>query len=252
MQTEILGVPVDAQTFDEAIETLAAWARGDQLHYVCTCPVYTLMQARERPEVGAALRGADMVTADGMPVVWVQRRQGFAQAERVYGPDVLLALCEKTAGSGVRHYFYGGMPGVPEKLAANLQKRFPALEIAGFDAPPLAEVGSAPDAEAVQRLNHAGAHVIWVGLGSPKQDLWMALHRPLLEATVLIGVGAAFDFIAGTKRQAPQWMRRAGMEWLFRLVQEPGRLWRRYVVYNTRFLWALMQEGRESPPDRSP
>lgn len=246
MQTEILGIPVNAQTFEEAIAMLVTWSRGNYPRYVCTCPVYTLMQAREHPQVGAALRGADMVTADGMPIVWVQRQQGFAQAERVYGPDVLLALCEKTAGSGVRHYFYGGLPGVPEQLAANLQKRFPGLEVAGGYAPPVAEIASTPDVDTVQRLNYAGAHVVWVGLGSPKQDLWMALHRPVLEATVLIGVGAAFDFIAGTKRQAPRWIRRAGLEWLFRLAQEPGRLWRRYVIYNTRFLWALMRDRRES------
>ena len=242
MRITILDVTTDAQTFDDALTTLAAWARGEQPRYICTCPVYTLMQAREHAEVGAALRGADMVTADGMPVVWVQRRRGYPPAERVYGPDMLLALCEQTAGTGVRHYFYGGLPGVPEKLAANLQKRFPGLDVAGAYSPPLADLGAEPDAAAVERLNRAGAHIVWVGLGSPKQDVWMAQHRPLLDATLLIGVGAAFDFLAGTKRQAPRWMQRSGLEWLFRLALEPGRLGRRYLVYNTRFLWALLTD----------
>jgi N-acetylglucosaminyldiphosphoundecaprenol N-acetyl-beta-D-mannosaminyltransferase len=242
MRTEILGVPVDAQPFEQALAALSQWAYDTQPRYVCACPVYTLMQARENPAVLAALRGAHMVTADGMPLVWVQRRQGFAQAERVYGPDMLLSLCEKTAGTGVRHYFYGGLPGVADRLAASLQRRFPGLEVVGAWSPPLADVGQMPDSDAVARLNRAGAHVIWVGLGSPKQDLWMALHRPLLQASLLVGVGAAFDFVAGTKAQAPRWMRQRGLEWLFRLSHEPGRLWRRYLVYNTRFLWALLRD----------
>lgn len=244
---EILGVPVDARPFDEAITAMATWARDDRgRRYISTCPVYTLMQAREQPSVAAALHGASLVTADGMPVVWVQRRRGQPQAERVYGPDVLLKLCELTAGTGVRHYFYGGLPGVPDALTANLQRRFPALEIVGQESPPVAEVGAAPDEVAVSRLNRAGPHVIWVGLGSPKQDVWMALHRPLLDAPLLIGVGAAFDFVAGVKAQAPPWMRRNGLEWLFRLTQEPGRLWRRYLVYNTRFMWALLRESTQA------
>jgi N-acetylglucosaminyldiphosphoundecaprenol N-acetyl-beta-D-mannosaminyltransferase len=243
MQTEILGVPIDAQRFDDAITTLVQWSRGEGSRYVCTCPVYTLMQARENPQVLAALRGADMVMADGMPLVWVQQRRGQPEAERVYGPDVLLALCERTAGTGVRHYFYGGLPGVPEQLIARLRQRFPALEIVGYEAPPMIETGAVVDSAVIERLNRAGAHVIWVGLGSPKQDVWLAQYRPLLEASLLIGVGAAFDFVAGTKAQAPRWMQRAGLEWLFRLVQEPRRLWRRYVIYNTRFLWALLREG---------
>ncbi len=243
MQTEILGVPIDALRFEEALTTLVQWSRGEGSRYVCTCPVYTLMQARENPRVLAALRGADMVAADGMPLVWMQQRRGQREAERVYGPDVLLALCERTVGTGVRHYFYGGLPGVPEQLTARLRQRFPALEIVGYEAPPMIEIGAAVDNAVVERLNRAGAHVIWVGLGSPKQDVWLAQYRPLLEASLLIGVGAAFDFVAGTKAQAPRWMQRAGLEWLFRLAHEPRRLWRRYVIYNTRFLWALLREG---------
>ncbi len=244
MRMNILGVPLDAQRFEEAITLLVQWSRDEGKRYVCTCPVYTLMQARENPQVLAALNGAAMIAADGMPLVWVQQRRGQAEAERVYGPDMLLALCEQTAGSGIRHYFYGGLPGVPEQLTAHLRRLFPALEIVGYEAPPMSEIGATVDSVVVERLNRAGAHVIWIGLGSPKQDIWMAQYRPLLDAQLLIGVGAAFDFVAGTKAQAPRWMQRSGLEWLFRLVQEPGRLWRRYVIYNTRFLWALLREAR--------
>ncbi len=247
MHCEILSIPVDAQPFAAALETLNTWAQeAEGRRYVCTCPVYTLMQARDHAEVGAALRGAAMVTADGMPLVWVQRRTGCAQAERVYGPDVLLALCAKTAGTPVGHYFYGGLPGIPEMLTANLRARFPALHIAGLYSPPVAPLETIPDPAVIARLNASGADVIWVGLGSPKQDLWMALYRPLLDAPLLIGVGAAFDFIAGAKAQAPRWMQRSGLEWLFRLTQEPGRLWQRYLVYNTRFVWALLMNRRGS------
>lgn len=242
LRVDILDVPTDGQRFEFAVRQLLAWAGAPEgRRYVCTCPVYTLMMGRERPEVMAALRGADMVAADGMPVVWLQKKLGAPFAERVYGPDLLLALTELSAEAGLRHVFYGGLPGVPEQLAAVLSGRFPRVQIAGAYSPPVAPVGPAPDAEAVARLNALEADIIWVGLGSPKQDLWMALHRPYLKAPLLIGVGAAFDMIAGVKQQAPRWMQRSGLEWLYRLAQEPGRLGKRYLVYNPRFLWLALR-----------
>jgi N-acetylglucosaminyldiphosphoundecaprenol N-acetyl-beta-D-mannosaminyltransferase len=238
---DILGVNIDAQTFTEATATLLRWAEDDGKRYVCTCPVYTLMMCRERPDVHRAVSAADMVTADGMPIVWLQRRLGAPPAERVYGPDVLLALCAATANTNVSHYFWGGLPGVPEALVAGLTARFPGLKVAGMYSPPVGEVGTQPDPAVVDRLNGAGASIIWVGLGSPKQDLWMELYRPALNAPLLIGVGAAFDMLAGIKRQAPRWMQRSGLEWLYRLLQEPGRLGKRYLVYNPRFIWLLFR-----------
>jgi N-acetylglucosaminyldiphosphoundecaprenol N-acetyl-beta-D-mannosaminyltransferase len=239
---DILDVPTDGQRFEDAVRQLLGWAADSAgRRYVCTCPVYTLMMGRERPEVMAALRGADMVAADGMPVVWLQRKLGAPFAERVYGPDLLLALAGQSVESGLRHVFYGGLPGVPEQLAAALTARFPGLHIAGALAPPVAPVGPEPDHDAIARLNALGAHIVWVGLGSPKQDVWMALHRPYLNAPLLIGVGAAFDMLAGTKKQAPRWMQRGGLEWLFRLAQEPARLGKRYLVYNPRFLWLALR-----------
>lgn len=241
-RVELLSVPTDAQTFDTALNTLQTWARDpDGRRYVCTCPVYTLMMCREQPATMSAVAGADMITADGMPIVWLQRRLGYA-AERVYGPDILLALCERGLATGLRHYFWGGQEGVPQKLAQTLTARFPALQIAGTYSPPRAEIGNTPDSEAIQRLNTSDADIVWVGLGSPKQDRWMALHRPYLNAPLLIGVGAAFDMLSGGVRQAPRWMQRTGLEWLFRLMQEPRRLAKRYLVYNPKFVWLVLRQ----------
>lgn len=234
----ITDVPVNAQTFNHALDTLHQWAAdAEQRRSVSTCTVYTMMRALEDERILTALRAADMVTADGLPLVWLQRVRGQQSAERVYGPDVTLALCERTANDPtITHYFFGGLPGVPELLVAELRRRFPGIQIAGAFSPPVEEVGSQPKPEIVERLNAAKPSVIWVGLGSPKQDLWMYLYRPVLDAPLLIAVGAAFDFIGGTKQQAPVWMRRSGLEWCFRLLQEPRRLWQRYLVYNTRFV----------------
>ncbi|MBE2182893.1 MAG: WecB/TagA/CpsF family glycosyltransferase [Anaerolineae bacterium] len=238
MKLDLFGVQTDAQPFAEAVDRLAEWSVETQARrYVCTCPVYTLMMCYERPPVMAAVNGADMVTADGVPVVWLQRKRGATMAERVYGPDVMQALCERTANTPARHYFWGGENGVAAALAAQLRSQAAGLQVAGSYSPPIAPLGSEPDASAISRLNDSGADVIWVGLGSPKQDLWMAQHRPYLNAPLLIGVGAAFDMLAGVKKQAPRWMQRTGLEWLFRLLQEPGRLGKRYLIYNPKFLW---------------
>lgn len=242
MQVDILGVHTRAQRFEDAIDCLLRWAQDSRgRRYVCTAPVYTVMMCGEDAAVMRAVNGADMVTADGMPVVWLQRRRD-PSAERVYGPDVLLALAERTAGSALSHYFYGGQPGVAQALAARLSQQFPGLQVAGVHAPPVAPHRSEANTGEVERLNASGASIVWVGLGSPKQDLWMAQHRPLLKAPLLIGVGAAFDMLAGVKAQAPRWMQRSGLEWLFRLLQEPGRLGRRYLVYNPRFVWRVLRQ----------
>lgn len=235
----ILDIPTHASTFAAAIDQLAAWAASRTAHVVSTCPVYTLMQAVETPEVKAALEAADLVCADGMPIVWLQRRLGAASAERVYGPDIVLALCERTGQMGLRHYFLGGAPGSADELAAAMKQRFPGLEIAGTASPLISDF--TVNAELVQSIRAAAPHVVWVGLGSPKQDLWMAAHKAHLPV-LMIGVGAAFDFFTGRKRQAPRWMRQSGLEWLYRLLQEPRRLWRRYLLYNGLFVWKLIRQ----------
>ncbi len=180
--------------------------------------------------------GAGMVTPDGMPVVWVARWSGHKNVDRVYGPDLMLAALERGRH---RHYFYGGGPGVAKRLAEAMQKRFPKLEVAGTLEPPFAPLDELCTPETAREIDGARPDVVWVGMSSPKQDLWMARMRPLLKAPVLIAVGAAFDFHTGTVRQAPRWMQRSGLEWLFRLAVDPRRLWRRYVIDNPWFVYEL-------------
>lgn len=239
---DIFGVNVHAMRFDEAAQTLVEWAQAPQKRYVCTCPVYTLMIAQEVPEAKAALNNADLVTADGMPVVWVQRRRGASAAERCYGPGLMRAVCKLTAGTGVRHYLWGGEAGVPELLTQEIRRQYGDVNIVGAYSPPFEEIGTPPQAEYIERINAAKPDIVWVGLGSPKQDVWMNLYRDQLDAPLLIGIGAAFDFLSGRKRQAPEWMGSIGLEWSFRLFQEPRRLARRYVKYNSLFLWRLLTE----------
>jgi N-acetylglucosaminyldiphosphoundecaprenol N-acetyl-beta-D-mannosaminyltransferase len=173
-----------------------------------------------------------------MPLVWLGRAQ-HSHVSRVYGPDLMLAEFERSSSSGHRHFLYGGGSGIGEKLAAAMRARFPKLEIAGVYEPPFAPLDQLVSPETAATINAARPDVVWVGIGSPKQERWMARMRPLLDAPVLIGVGAAFDFHSGTVRQAPGWMQCAGLEWLFRLVTDPRRLWRRYLVDNPWFVWAL-------------
>jgi N-acetylglucosaminyldiphosphoundecaprenol N-acetyl-beta-D-mannosaminyltransferase len=171
---------------------------------------------------------AGLVTPDGMPLVFMAHRLGFKTVSRVYGPDLMRKLTELSATNGYRQFYYGGAPGVAERLVAALKSRHPELQVAGILTPPFRDLTPAEDAAVIDRINAAEADIVWVGLSTPKQELWMASHAARLNAAALIGVGAAFDFLAGTKSQAPAWMQRSGLEWLYRLACEPRRLWKRY------------------------
>jgi N-acetylglucosaminyldiphosphoundecaprenol N-acetyl-beta-D-mannosaminyltransferase len=201
------------------------------------------MQCFDEPHIMKAINGADMVTADGMPVVWVQRQRGAPFAERVYGPDIMLALAERTANTPVSHFFFGGADGVAQLLADKLKASYPGLKVAGIANPMVPKIPSTPDPAVVKMLNDSGASIVWVGLGSPKQDLWCETYSQALNAPLLIAVGAAFDFHAGIKKQAPKWMQRSGTEWLFRLAQEPRRLASRYLIHNPRYVYHVLREG---------
>ena len=238
-RVNILGVRVSAFDLSTATAEMAAAIAANARAYASTCPVYTLMQGHERPEVRAALNGADWVTPDGMPVVWALRALGAGGAGRVYGPDLMLALSEASARHGYRQFYLGGAPGVADELARVLPARFPGLSVAGACSPPFRPLAEAERRALVAQVNYTQPHIVWVGLGSPKQDLWMAEFRPQLNAPLLVGVGAAFDFLTGRQPQAPRWAQRSGLEWLFRLVSDPARLWRRYVIYNPRFILQL-------------
>lgn len=240
--TDVLGVKISATTIDDAITTIEDWVEHQEPQYVCICCVNNIMSAQDDPAYMELVNNAGLRTPDGMPLVWLSRRAGHKQVTRCYGPDLMLALCARSAETGHRHYFYGGGPGVAGELAGNLTSRFPGLHIAGVHTPPMLANGQMESQTTIDEINASGADIVWVGLNSPKQDWWVANHRPLLNAPVLIPVGAAFDFHSGRVRQAPRWIRHSGLEWLFRLSQDPKRLWRRYVIYNSRFVGKLITQ----------
>lgn len=238
-RVNIIGVGVHPMRFADAIDLLAGWVERRRPRYALFPGSDSLADARRNPARRAILNAADLTATDGMTLVRICRRSGAPAAERVYGPDVMLALCERSQGHGWRHYFYGGAPGVAEELARRLRARFPGLAVVGTESPPFGPLSAHELAEARRRIEASGADIVWVGLGSPKQEFWIAANRPLLSAPLMLGVGAAFDFHAGVKRQAPRWLRQAGGEWLFRLCLEPRRLGRRYGTELVRFLALL-------------
>jgi N-acetylglucosaminyldiphosphoundecaprenol N-acetyl-beta-D-mannosaminyltransferase len=236
----VLGVGVSALTMAQAVSVIEGWVASADRQYVCVTGVHGVMESQDHPELRDIHNQAGLVTPDGMPLVWVSRVKGYSQVERVYGPDLMLACCAASVRKGYRHFFYGGAPGVPERLAARLRERFPELVVAGTWSPPFRETTPAEDQATIDRINAAKPDIVWVGLSTPKQERWMAAHVGRLSVPVLIGVGAAFDFHAGVKRQAPRIMQRAGLEWLFRMASEPRRLSRRYLRNNPRFLWSIV------------
>jgi N-acetylglucosaminyldiphosphoundecaprenol N-acetyl-beta-D-mannosaminyltransferase len=244
-RTNILGVGISAITLAQAVARIETWIKAGTRQYVSVCTVHTVMECRKEPAVRRAVNCAGLATPDGMPLVWLSKLGGHRPVSRVYGPDLMLALCQASARQGYSHYFYGGAAGVADLLAEKLQDRFPGLKVAGTYTPPFRPLAPAEKRQINDQINEAGPDLVWVGLGAPRQDLWMAEHRPHLAAPVLVGVGAAFDFHTGRIPQAPVWMRQSGLEWLFRLIQEPGRLWYRYLVYNPLFilLIAVQQLG---------
>jgi N-acetylglucosaminyldiphosphoundecaprenol N-acetyl-beta-D-mannosaminyltransferase len=241
-RTNVLGVGVSLINMEMALDSLNRWVSRREHEYVSVCTVHTVMECQRDPQLRRIVNAAGMTTPDGMPLVWLSRLAGHGFVSRVYGPDLLLAEMGKSVERGHSHFFYGGRDGVAGRLAKAMTTRFPGVRIAGTFSPPLGTAQELCTDEAVRMINDAAPDIVWVGVSSPKQEFWMSCMRPRLEAPVLIGVGAAFDFHAGTVRQAPRWMQRAGLEWLFRLVQEPRRLWRRYLIDNPWFLLELLRQ----------
>ncbi len=239
-RVNVLGVGVHPITIALALDTIDSWIARQEQHYVCVSGVHGVMECQRDPALRQIHNRAGLVTPDGMPLVWLSRFNGHRQADRVYGPDLMLAACERF--SGYRHYLYGSSDKVLEGLSTNLQQRFPALQIVGTFSPPFRQLTMDEDQEIVEMMNQTEPDIVWVGLSTPKQERWMAEHIGKLTAPVLIGVGAAFDFHAGLKPQAPLWMQRNGLEWFFRLLTEPQRLWRRYLLNNPLFVWLVLQQ----------
>jgi N-acetylglucosaminyldiphosphoundecaprenol N-acetyl-beta-D-mannosaminyltransferase len=230
----VLGVNIDALSWDAAMARLLGWARACESRYVTICNVHVVVSASRDAAYCEIINGSDMATPDGAPVAWMLRRQGFASQPRISGPDLMWALCERAAKEDLPVYCYGSTAATLALLDARLRVAFPALQMT-MESPPFRALTVEEDAAAVEGINVSGACIVFVGLGCPKQERWMAEHRGTVNA-VMIGVGAAFDFHAGTVKRAPAWMRDNGLEWLHRLASEPGRLWKRYLVTNTLFI----------------
>ncbi|MCO5090971.1 WecB/TagA/CpsF family glycosyltransferase [Bosea sp. (in: a-proteobacteria)] len=227
-RVRIMGVNVSAITMADALRAVEDWIDRRARHFVCITGVHGVIESQSDPALMAIHERAGLVTPDGMPLVWMARKLGHRHTERVYGPDLMLALSALSAQKGYRQYYYGGAPGLADRLRDRLAGRFPGLAVAGTFSPPFRAATEDEDEATVRMINQARPDIVWIGLSTPKQEYWMADHLGRIDAPVMIGVGAAFDFLAGTKRQAPLWMQRNGLEWLFRLLSEPRRLWRRY------------------------
>jgi N-acetylglucosaminyldiphosphoundecaprenol N-acetyl-beta-D-mannosaminyltransferase len=235
----ILGVKVNMFNIPGAVTAIDQWVKQRKQNYISVAAVSTIMAGHKSKRVRRVLNRAGLVTPDGMPLVWLGRLFGF-KTERVYGPDLMLETCRLAEKKGYSNYFYGGDDGVAELLAEKLKQHFPALKIVGSFSPPFRQLTPQEDQNIIQQINAANPDIIWVGLSSPKQDLWMAEHQGKIKAPVMIGVGAAFNFHSGQVKQAPHWMQRSGLEWIFRLYQEPRRLWKRYLIENPLFVLCIL------------
>ncbi len=246
----VLGTRIDRSSYAASARAALNWASNSESRYLCFVPVYNVMRARSQPALQIAMNGADIVNPDGVPLVWALRLLGVSDAVRVYGPDFTHLLLAEAQRNRIPVGFLGSTPLVHSKLLAAVCREWPDLQIAYTSAPPFRPLTAAEDESQVHAINSSGARLLFVGLGCPKQELWMAAHKGRVNA-VMLGVGAAFDFLSGEKPQAPRWMMASGFEWLFRLVTEPRRLWKRYLKYNplfvVLFVLQLLTPGKPSP-----
>lgn len=239
----IVGMPVDATSYEDATNRVRIWAQQGLSKYVCVATVNNVMESYDSPQVSRVMQQADLVTPDGMPLVWGLRRLGVKTASRVYGPDLTPIVMAMAENKQLQVGFYGGSQEVLDKLVAVARQRFPKMIVSYAFSPPFRQLTDEEDRDVVEKINAGGTQILFIGLNSPKQDIWMEQHRGRVNS-VMLGVGAAFDFMAGAKPQAPRWMMRSGLEWVFRFVTEPKRLARRYLKHNPRFvalfLWQLL------------
>jgi N-acetylglucosaminyldiphosphoundecaprenol N-acetyl-beta-D-mannosaminyltransferase len=239
----VLGVPLAVTDYDETMTWMDATITHGEKGYICVAATHTVMVCDEDPELREAVLNSSLTVPDGQPLVWAMNALGSGLEERVYGPELMARYCEHAADTGTRMYLYGGRnQGALVQLALNLRHRFPGVKIVGGYSPPFRELSADEEDAIVEEMNGSKADVIWVGVGAPKQEKWMAAMRERLDAPVLVGVGAAFDFHAGLVPQAPEWMQASGLEWLYRMVQEPRRLAPRYVRYNPRFITGFARQ----------
>jgi len=239
----VLGIPLALTDYEHVLDWVDGMVAADRRGYVCVAAVHTVMASQDDPELRAAVLGSDLTVPDGQPLVWALNALGHRLDDRVYGPTLMWRACERAARTGTRMYLYGGRnQGALVQLALELRRAHPGLQIVGGHSPPHRDLEPDEEAAIAADIDASGADVVWVGIGVPKQEKWMARMRPRLQAPVLVGVGAAFDFHAGLIPQAPERLQRLGLEWAFRLAQEPRRLWRRYLRYNPRFVSAFARQ----------
>jgi N-acetylglucosaminyldiphosphoundecaprenol N-acetyl-beta-D-mannosaminyltransferase len=242
MQSTILGTRVDPTSYEAATSQVLAWAQQGESRMVCAANVHLIMEAHDSPEFQSMVNTADLVTPDGMPLVWTLRGRGHPRQARVYGPDLTQYVVEAAAAHALPVGFYGATPAVLDAMKTKFLKRYPELKVTYSFSPPFRPLTVEEDQRIVDEIKACGVRILFVGLGCPRQERWVAGHKGRIQA-VMLAVGAAFDFHAGNKPQAPKWMQNAGLEWLFRLVTEPKRLWRRYLHHNPRFIWLVGLES---------
>jgi N-acetylglucosaminyldiphosphoundecaprenol N-acetyl-beta-D-mannosaminyltransferase len=240
-RVRVVSLNTDVVDRDYAIERVLDLVRSGNGGYVCFSTVHMVMESYDSPEFAAKVNAADMIVTDGMPVVWMQKLQDRAGASRVRANDLMILLCECAERDGLKIGFYGGREEVIDAIRARAEKDFPRLQIAYAYSPPFRPLTPDEDANVTREINAADPDILFMGLGCPKQENWMAAHRDDLNA-VMLGVGASFDFFAGHVKESPEWLGGLGLEWLYRLIQEPGRLWRRYLILNPRFLWQASRQ----------
>jgi N-acetylglucosaminyldiphosphoundecaprenol N-acetyl-beta-D-mannosaminyltransferase len=238
---DVIGFPIAALPFDDQLNVILQWAKSGLSKIVCIANVHMLIEAHRNPHFAAVLEAADLITPDGMPLVWMLRFLGVSRQERVAGPDVLMSLCRAAPGAGISLFFLGSQPSILEKMRNRLEQEFPDLAIAGMEPLPFRPMLAQEDAEIVQKLNASGAGIVLVSLGCPKQERWMAEHQDKVNM-VMIGLGGAFPVFAGIHRRAPVLIQKLGLEWFYRLVQEPNRLWKRYADTIPVFIWLAIKQ----------
>jgi N-acetylglucosaminyldiphosphoundecaprenol N-acetyl-beta-D-mannosaminyltransferase len=236
----VLGVRVSAVDLKSAVDLSDQWIRSAMdPGYICATGVHGVMEAHADSDLRRVLNSALINLPDGMPMSWVGHLQGFRDMDRVFGPDFMMAMCRLSAERGYRNFLYGGKPGVAASLSETLQKKIPGLQVVGTYTPPFRSLTMDEENEVLAQVRESRPHIIWVGLSTPKQEQFMAQYVHFLQAPLMVGVGAAFDFHTGAIRDCPPWVKRAGLQWLHRLIQDPKHLWKRYLRNNPAFLWHI-------------
>jgi N-acetylglucosaminyldiphosphoundecaprenol N-acetyl-beta-D-mannosaminyltransferase len=250
--SDVLGVKVSAIDLKIAVELAGRWIGTRKYGYVCLTGVHGVMEAQHDPELRRILNRAVINAPDGMPMTWIGRHQGFEKMDRVFGPDFMSAMCRLSVGLGYRHFLYGGKAGVADSLGERLRSKFPGIRIVGTYTPPFGDLSQEDEADILARVRDSAPDIVWVGLSTPRQERFMAQYVDRIQVPLMVGVGAAFDFHTGRIRDSSDWIKRAGLQWFHRLLQDPGRLWKRYLRNNPAFLWNIACQFtglRSYPPD---